>query len=156
MLHRLWIVAIVAAVCASAQKYTGPLPGKSDLPYIKQAATLIPMETAEARSEKAGSGTRFVIEGAASPVKTPIPLPVFILKAQKLAAERLQLYKMEAREGHREYVVGGASPPDPLHLEVTRLSADGLCRIAVSDPLDAGEYVLSADGSNQVFCFQVF
>ncbi len=156
MLHRLCIVAIVAAVCASAQKYSGPLPAKPDLPYIKQAATLLPMELAEARPEKAGSRTRYVIEGAASPVKTPIPLPIFILKAQKLAAERLQLYRMEAREGHREYVVGGANPPDVLHLEVTRLSADGLCRIAVSDPLDPGEYVLSADGSKQVFCFQVF
>jgi hypothetical protein len=156
MLHRLWMAAIAAALCASAQKYNGPLPDKTDLPYIKQAAALIPMEIAEARSEKAGSGTRFIIEGAASSVKTPLPLPIFILKAQKLAAERLQLYKMEARDGHREYVVGGANSPDVLHLEVTRLTADGLCRIAVSDPLEAGEYVLSADTSKQVFCFQVF
>jgi hypothetical protein len=156
MLHRLWMVAIAAALCASAQKYNGPLPAKPDLPYIKQAGSLIPMEIAEARSEKAGSGTRFLIDGAASPVKTPISLPIFILKAQKLTAERLQLYKMEAREGHREYVAGGANPPDVLHLEVTRLNADGLCRIAVSDPLESGEYVLSGDASKQVFCFQVF
>ncbi len=156
MLHRLWMAAIATALCASAQKYNGPLPDKTDQPYIKQAAALVPMESTEARSEKAGSGTRFIIEGAASPVKTPLSLPIFILKAQKLAAERLQLYKMEVRDGHREYVVGGANPPDVLHLEVTRLTADGLCRIAVSDPLEAGEYVLSADASKQVFCFQVF
>ncbi|MDR3700104.1 MAG: hypothetical protein P4L56_10745 [Candidatus Sulfopaludibacter sp.] len=156
MLHRLWMIAIGVAVCASAQKYDGPLPSKPDLPYIKQAATLIPMETADVRAEKAGSGTRFLIEGAASSVKTPISLPIFILKVQKVAPEHLQLYKMEAKEGHREYVVGGANPPDVLHLEVTRLTADGLCRIAVSDPLEAGEYVLSGDASQQVYCFQVF
>ncbi len=156
MLHRLWVAAIAAALCASAQKYNGPLPAKPDLPYIKQAAALVPMESAAARSEKAGSGTRFIIEGAASSVKTPLSLPIFILKAQKLAAERLQLYKMEVREGHREYLVGGANPPDVLHLEITRLAEDGLCRIAVSDPLEAGEYVLSGDASKQVFCFQVF
>lgn len=156
MLRRFWIVGIAAALGSSAQKYDGPQPAKPDILYIKQASTLIAMETAEARSEKAGTGTRFTVDGAASAVRTPLPLPVFLVKAVKLAPQNLQLYKMEAREGHREYVVGGANPPDVLHMEVTRLSSDGLCRIAVSDPLEAGEYAVSSGGSNQVFCFQVF
>jgi hypothetical protein len=156
MVHRLWMLGLMAVVGAGAQKYSGPVPDKLDLPYIKQAATLIPMETAEARSEKGDTGTRLVVAGPASPVRTPISLPVFILKIQKLAVERLQLYKMESKDGHREYTVGGANPPGVLHMEITRLNGEGLCRIAVSDPLEAGEYVLSADSSNQVFCFQVF
>ena len=150
------MLGLVVALSAVAQKYSGPLPAKPDLPYIKQAATLIPMETAEAREEKGASGTRYAIAGASSPVRTPISLPVFLVKAEKLAPGRLQLYRMESKDGHREYVLGGANPPDVIHMEVTTLTADGLCRMAVSDPLDAGEYVLSGEGSTQVFCFQVF
>ena len=155
MLRCFWMLAFVA-VAAHAQKYTGPLPAKPDLPYIKQASELIPMEAAGARADKGKEGTLFVIAGAASPVRTPLSLPIFILKAQKVAPLRLQLNKLETREGHREFVAGGPNPPDVLHMEVTRLSADGLCKIAVSDPLEAGEYVLSSEGSTQVFCFQVF
>lgn len=156
MLPRLWLLGVLAAMSASPQKYAGPLPAKPDLPYIKQAAELIPLELTEARSEKAKDGARFVVEGAASPVRTPISLPIFILKAQKVAPGQLQLYKLEVKDGHREFVVGGTNPPDVLHMEITKLGTDGLCRIAVSDPLDAGEYVLSGGSSGQVFCFQVF
>jgi hypothetical protein len=153
---RLCIAGLLAALSAGAQKYAGPLPAKPDLPYIKQAAQLIPMETAEARDQKEKNGTLMVIAGAESPVKTPLSLPIFILKAEKLAPDRLQLFKLDVKDGHREFLSGGANPPDVLHMEVARLSADGLCRIAVSDPLEAGEYVLLAEGVRQVFCFQVF
>jgi hypothetical protein len=156
MLRRLWMVGIAATLAASGQKYDGPQPAKPDILYIKQAAMLVAMETAEARSEKAGTGTRFTVDGAASAVRTPLSLPVFLVRAQKLAPQNMQLYKMDSRDGHREYVVGGANPPDVLHLEVTKLNSEGLCRIAVSDPLEAGEYAVSSGGSNQVFCFQVF
>jgi hypothetical protein len=157
MLRRLWMVGCVAVVVAArAQKYDGPLPAKPDLPYIKQAAMLIPMEATEARAEKRNEGTRYLIQGEASPVRTPLSLPIFILKAQKVAPLRLQLYKLEAKEGHREFVAGGSNPPGVLHMEITKLGADGLCKIAVSDPLEAGEYVLMGEDSTHVFCFQVF
>ncbi|SPE41305.1 conserved exported hypothetical protein [Candidatus Sulfopaludibacter sp. SbA3] len=156
MLPRLCIAAFLAAALAGAQKYSGPLPAKPDLPYLKQAAMLIPLESAEARTDKTNHGTLFVIAGAASAVRTPLSLPIFILKVEKLAPDRLQLYKLEVKGGHREVLIGGANPPDILHMEVNKLSADGLCRIAVSDPLEAGEYLLSGEDSRQVFCFQVF
>lgn len=156
MLYRLCMAGLAAALAAGAQKYDGPQPAKPDTLYIKQAGTLMPMETAEARSEKAGTGSRFTVDGAASAVRTPLSLPVFLVKVQKLAPEHLQLFKMDVRDGHREFVAGGANPPDVLHMEVTKLNNDGLCRIAVSDPLEPGEYAVSSSGSNQVFCFQVF
>lgn len=155
MLRRLWILGFVAAVGA-AQKYSGPLPAKPDVVYLKQAANLIPLEAVAAREQKRDKGTLYSIEGAESHVKTPISLPIFLVKAEKLAADRLELYKMDVRDGHREFVVGGPNPPEILHLEVSKVGTDGTCRIAVSDPLDAGEYVLRAEGSPQVFCFQVF
>ena len=41
-----------------------------------------------------------------------------------------------------------------IRLEVTRLDT-GLYRLEVTDSLEAGEYSLTPEGSNQVFCFQV-
>jgi len=153
MLLRLWMAGLLASAMAGAQKYDGPPPAKPDLPYLKQAATLIPLEVAEAREEKGKDGAVLTIDGAESRVKTPISLPIFILKAEKLAPERLQLYKLEVKGGYREF---GRNPPEVIHMEVTRLNAGGLVRIAVSDPLEAGEYALGGQDSRQVFCFQVF
>lgn len=155
MLRRPFLLWLLAAALAGAQKYTGPLPAKPDLPYLKQAAQLIPLEAVDAKREKNKDGTLLVIVGEASPVKTPLSLPIFILKADKMAPDGLQLYKLEAKSGHREVLTGSANPPDVLHMEVTKLAADGLCRVEVSDPLEAGEYVLAGEGT-RVFCFQVF
>jgi hypothetical protein len=40
-------------------------------------------------------------------------------------------------------------------MEVTRLDG-GLYKIEVDESLEKGEYSLTPEGSNQVFCFQVF
>jgi hypothetical protein len=41
-------------------------------------------------------------------------------------------------------------------VELTRLNNDKLYRLEVEESLEPGEYALSAEGSNQVFCFQVY
>jgi hypothetical protein len=41
-------------------------------------------------------------------------------------------------------------------MELTRLNTDKLYRLEVEESLEPGEYALSPEGSNQVFCFQVF
>lgn len=43
----------------------------------------------------------------------------------------------------------------PLNIEVSKVSGN-LYQIRVLDSLDAGEYSLSPDGSNDAFCFEVF
>jgi hypothetical protein len=140
---RLWMLGLAAALVAQAQT-----PAQADLPYIKQASTLIPTEAAQARKE----GAVYVVNGAESPTKTPLPLPIFFVKADKLAPDQLQLYKMESKGGHREFSTGGS---DVLHMEATKLDG-GVWKVAVADTLDAGEYVLTAGEPQKVFCFQVF
>lgn len=43
----------------------------------------------------------------------------------------------------------------PFRIELTRLG-ENFYRIEVEDSLEPGEYSLTPNGSNQVFCFQVF
>ena len=140
---RLWTLGLAVALLADAQ-----IPAQTDLPYIKQASTLIPTETAQARKE----GAVYVVDGAESRTKTPLSLPIFFIKADKLVPDQLQLHKMESKGGRREFTTSGS---EVLHMEGTKL-ASGVWKVAVADTLEPGEYVLTAGEPQRVFCFQVF
>ena len=43
----------------------------------------------------------------------------------------------------------------PLHLSVNKVDGK-LYRVEASEPLDPGEYSLSPNDSNKVFCFEVY
>jgi hypothetical protein len=156
MLRRILPLLVAAVFAASAQqKYDGPRPPKPDLPYLKHANNLLPTEAAMAKEEKKKDDTLYVIEGAASPAKTPLASPIFLIQAEKLVPDRLGLYKLDSKSGHREILFGPKKSPKPIRIEVSRL-AGNLYRIEVDESLDPGEYSLSPEGSNQVFCFQVY
>jgi hypothetical protein len=155
MLRRTLLLACAVVLTATAQKYTGPRPPKADLLYLKHADNLVPTEAVEAKEEKKKDDTLYVVEGANSSAKTPLASPIFLLLAAKLVPERLQLYKFDSKNGHREILFAPKHPPKAIRVEVTRLGSD-LYRIEVNDSLEPGEYSLSPEGSNQVFCFQVF
>lgn len=148
---------LVLSCAAWSQKYDGPRPPKPDLPYIKHASSLIPTEAGEATEEKGKKDEiTYVIAGAASTARTPLASPIFLLQSAKLAPESLQLFRLEVRNGRREITVSPKKPGKPFRMDVMRLTPDGLYRLEVEDSLDPGEYSLSPNGSNQVFCFQVF
>ena len=155
MLLRFLLVAFSVVLTATAQKYAGPRPPKADLPYLKHAESLIPTEAADAKEEKKKDDILYIVDGANSPVKTPLASPIFLFQAAKLAPERLQLFKLDSRNGHREILFSPKHPPKAIRVEVTRLAPD-LYRIEVNESLEPGEYSLSPEGSSQVFCFQVF
>ena len=149
----LWILPVFAA-----DKYTGPKPPKPDLPYLLHATKLVATESAEAKEEKKGKDSVYTIAGATSPARTPLAEPIFILDAQTLAPERMELYKAEARDGAREVSLtakrkkGGA---EPIHLTVFPQGGK-LYRIEAAEALEEGDYCLSPSESNRVFCFAVF
>src|SRR5271157_3429519 len=155
MLRRTLLLAFAVVLTATAQKYTGPRPPKADLPYLKHADNLIPTEAAEAKEEKKKDDILYVVDGASSSAKTPLASPIFLLHAAKLAPERLQLFKLDSKSDRREILFSPKHPPKAIRVEVTRLGSD-LYRIEVNESLDPGEYSFSPEGSNQVFCFQVF
>lgn len=150
-----FVLLLCLAAVAYAQKYTGPRPAKPDLPYLKHAENLVPTEASEAKEEKGKKDEiTYAIAGAASTARTPLASPIFLLQSEKLKADALQLYRLEIRNGRREITASPKKPMKAIRLEVTRLDT-GLYRLEVTDSLEAGEYSLTPEGSNQVFCFQV-
>ena len=156
MLRRMLPLLFAAAFAASAQKYSGPRPPKPDIPYLKHADTLVPTEASEAKEEHKKDDILYIISGANSTAKTPLASPIFLLQADKLVPDRLQLFKLDTKNGRREILFNPKRQSHAYHVEVTRLSSDNIYKLEVDDSLEAGEYSLSPEGSNQVFCFQVF
>lgn len=148
----LCLVLLAAGLGSGEGKYDGPVPAKSDLPYLLQAQRLTEIEVGKAREEKKKDGTLVVVVGAASTARTPLPEPILILDARKIAPERLELFLFEVKDGNREVSLPATQP---LHLRVTPLK-EHLYKIEPSEMLEAGEYALRSGADNQIFCFQVY
>ncbi len=155
---RLRCAALLLAVAfsAAAQKYAGPFPPTPDVPYLKHAESLVITEATVAKEEKGKKEEiTYVIAGAASTARTPLASPVFLLQTEKLTPSSLALYKLETRNGRREIMFTPKKQPKAIRLEATRIS-DKLYRLEVEESLEPGEYSITPEGSNQVFCFQVY
>ncbi len=119
-----WILPLIAFTAATAQapKYIGPVPPSPDLPFLKHASNLLPAEAVEVKEEKRTDETVYVISGEGSPSKTPLELPVLLLKTEKLDPLKLQMYRLQAVNGHREISETGKKKADPIHVIVTRVA----------------------------------
>ena len=154
---RFLALSLATVLAAAAQNYSGPFPPKTDLPYLKHASTLLPTEESEAKEEKGKKEEIiYAVPGAASSARTPLASPIFLLQTEKVVAAKLELYRLEPRNGRRELVVSPKKPAKTIRVNLTRLNNERLYRLEVNESLEAGEYALSAEGSNQVFCFQVY
>lgn len=152
------LLASLGATLFSAETYNGPRPPKPDIPYLLHADRLIETEVNEAREENRKGEVTYIIPGASSPARTPLAEPIFIIQTQQLVAERIEMYKLDVRNGQREVTLsqkrkrGG---PRPIHTLVTRLG-DRLYKLEADEPLENGEYSLSPNDSNRVFCFEIY
>jgi hypothetical protein len=148
------LLTLAMGVALAADKYDGPRPPKPDLVYLVHADNLIPTEALEAKEE---SGV-YTVTGAGSPARTPLAEPIFLIESDKVLPERLELYRWDVKGGRRELATskgkrkGGARA---LHLSVNKLDGK-LYRVEASEPLDPGQYSLSPNDSNKVFCFEVY
>lgn len=146
-------VVIAVTLTYAAEKYDGPVPPKPDIPYLLHATNLVETEVGQARQ---GKNDTFIVSGAASPARTPLSEPIFIMDAQQISPERFELYRMEVKNGNREVTIGsGRRKNRPLHLTVTPLSSH-LYRLEADEPLENGEYALSPNGDNRAFCFEIY
>jgi len=157
MTLRTTLLLLLPAMCALAQpKYNGPKPDKTDLPYLVHADNLVPTEALEAREQKGKKDQiTYIMPGAASPVKTPLASPIFLLQTQELDASKLQLYKLEVKSGQREISFTKRKQPTAIIINATQVGSGGLYRVEVEQTLQPGEYALTPEGLNKVFCFAV-
>lgn len=149
-----------AVVCRSllGAKYDGPRPAKRDIPYLMHADNLVETDSVEAKEEPKKDDLIYWIPGTTSTAKTPLAGPIFLIQAEKINPERLQLYQLSVQNGRREVFFSKKKPKDssrPIKMGYTLLD-EGLYRLDVVESLENGEYALSPDGSNQVFTFEVF
>jgi hypothetical protein len=148
------VLFLLAAAAVFGQKYDGPHPPKPDMIYLVHADNLIPTETMEARQEK----MTFVIPGTSSPARTPLAEPIFIIDADKISPQNLELYKVDVKGGKREVTLsqhrtrGGTKA---LRLTVTPLEGR-LYKIEADEELENGQYAITPQGSNTVFCFEIY
>ncbi len=158
--RRTFLLSLTALPAFGQSKYSGPRPPKPDVPFLLHASNLVETESAEAKEEKRKDDTAYVVSGTASAARTPLAEPIFLLDSKKIVPEKLQLYKLEAKNGKREVIFppAGKRRKDgvrPIHLSFRRLG-EGLYRIEANEYLQNGEYALTPEGSNSVFLFQVY
>jgi hypothetical protein len=144
----------IAGILSAAEPYTGPIPPKPDIPYLKHADHLVETEVVQASEDRGKHSSTYKIEGAASPARTPLAEPIFIMRSSRINPQNMELYQLEVKGDHREIKLGGRHGR-PLRLTVTPLG-NGLYRIEADEPLENGEYSLSPSDSNQAFCFQIY
>ena len=152
---RLSYLLLLPMLLLAADKYDGPRPPQPDMLYLVHADNLVPTEAVEAKEE---SGV-YNVPGASSPARTPLAEPIFLIQSDKVIPERLELYRWEVKGGRRELAIGKGAKrkggSKALHLSVNKL--DGrLYRVEASEPLDNGQYSVSPNDSNKVFCFEVY
>ncbi|HYV64541.1 MAG TPA: hypothetical protein VE958_17785 [Bryobacteraceae bacterium] len=150
-------ILLLATLAAGADDYTGPRPPKADVLYLVHASNLIPTEVTEAQQEGKKDESTYFVSGAASSVRTPLAEPIFLLRSEKIRADALELYRFEVKNGRRQLTLSRkrSDKSGPFHLSITKLDKD-LYRVEADEALENGEYSLSPDKSNVVFCFQVY
>ena len=151
---RFALLLTLTLAALAAEKYDGPRPPKPDMVYLVHADSLIPTEAVEAKDE----GGLYTLPGASSSARTPLAEPIFLIESDKILPERLELYRWDVKGGRRELATGKGKRKGSaraLHLSVNKV--DGrLYRVEASEPLENGEYSLSPNDSNKVFCFEVY
>jgi hypothetical protein len=151
---------MLALPAAGQKKYAGPRPPKSDAPFLQHGRQLIEVETSEAREAQGKGEVNYSVPGANSPTRTPVPEPIFLFQSDRINPERLSLFRMEVKGGERTLTL----PTDlrrrkekarPIFLLVTPIE-NRLFKVEVNEPLENGEYCLSPEGANTVFCFSEY
>ncbi len=156
---RLLSVCVLTVVLQAATPET-PVPPKTDLPYLLMAGDLVPTDAAEAQADVKNAGkkneeTTYWVPGEHAKARTPLASPIFVLKEDSLAAERLSIYPFELRNGRREITFSKRKVMKPFTLTLKK-TGEALYQMEVNESMPAGEYAVTPSGSNSVFCFAVY
>jgi hypothetical protein len=154
------IACCLAAVPLRGDPVKVPEPPKPDVPYLVMADDLVSTEALTAHSESHNEGKKnqestYWIPGEHSSAKTPLASPIFAFKKKDLDLERFEVYPFTLKNGRREVTFSSKKDTVRYTLTITKVGED-LYRMEVNESLPAGEYAITPNGSDQVFCFAVF
>jgi hypothetical protein len=131
------------------------------MPYLLHAASLVPLEVGTANEESRKDETANIINGASSPARTPLAEPIFLLTSEKLSPEKLELFRVTfSQSGNREVTIPKnvkkmKHAAKPIRLSVAKVDTN-IYRLEATEALDNGSYCLTPQGSQEVFCFDVY
>jgi hypothetical protein len=150
------LLAAASLAAAEKNKLGLPNPPQTDVPCLIHATSLLETETKEATQEESEKETLFWVAGTSSTAGTPLAAPQFLLAYESINPANLKLYKMDVKNGRREIMYRKKKKilAEPIYLSVFPVE-DGLVKIEVDASLDRGEYCLTPEGSNNVYCFAV-
>ena len=148
--------AIALALAAVLAAQSLPAPPKKDVPYIIHATSLVEVEQNEAVPQEDKKQLIYYVPGASSGVVTPLGFPEFLFAPDQIDVRSLELYRFEPVEGRREILIRKKKKnvAQPYFIDVFP-HAEGVMRIRVDGSLSSGEYCLTPNGSDKVFCFTV-
>jgi hypothetical protein len=161
LLHNaLPIACCLIAFTLRADSIPVPTPPKPDLPYLVMADDLVPTEPIVAKTETRNEGKKsqeatYWVAGEHSSAKTPLASPIFAFKRKDVDIEKFEVYPFTIRNGRREVTFSSRKDVTRYTLTIT-LIKDDVYRMEVNESLPAGEYAITPNGSDQVYCFGVF
>ena len=146
------LVSLVAVAAAGQDK-----PPKPDIPFLLHANNLIETESKIAVEHEKKKELIYTVESPSSGVNTPMARPELVILSDKINPHRLKLYGFESKNGQREILLRKKKKivARPYFLSIDRLRSN-VFRIRVDNVLPNGEYCLTPDSSNKVFCFTVY
>ena len=148
---------LVGLTPASAVGQNGlPKPPKHDVPFLLHANNLIETESSVATEYNTKKNLSYRVASRSSGVNTPMARPEFVILTNRLNPHHLKLYGFESKVDHREILLRKKKKrvAQPYFLSVDQLG-ETIFHIHVDDILKNGEYCLTPDNSNKVFCFTV-
>ncbi len=146
------------SVFAQSDRYNGPKPVKTDVPYLLHASKLVELDSTTAQQSEKKDDIIYTISGTSSQAQTPLPEPIFVIAVDKIQADKLDMYRMNSKGGSRELIISRKPKRDgPRQVRMTASKLEGnLYRLEVQEFLEEGEYCMSPQGANSVFCFAVY
>lgn len=145
-------------VAAQANRSASPTPEKADVPYLIHAGNLLETEQAEAVEDTSKKNElRYWVPGAASGVRTPLAAPEFLYLMENVDPKSLSLFRFEVKKGRREVFLRKKKKAVSLPYFTTVTPAgENLFKIRVDASLERGEYCLTPESANAVYCFSVY
>ena len=151
------LLLLASSAAAQENKLGLPDPAKPDVPYLIHASRIVETEQSQATEATRKNELVYTVPGAGSPVTTPLASPEFLFRYETINPSDLTLFQLIPKNGRRELLFRKKKKilAQQIRLDVFPVQ-DNLVRVRVDESLANGEYCLTPNGSNAVFCFNVF